>query len=72
MRNIPDHTSLHLANSMAVRYANFVDWVITRKAYRYTATARTSGIDGCTSTVVGHVLSSESIHTLITGDVALL
>jgi len=70
MRNIPDHTSLHLANSMAVRYANFCGLGDNKKGVQVYSNRGTSGIDGCTSTVVGHVLSSESIHTLITGDVA--
>lgn len=70
LRNIPDHTILHLANSMAVRYANFCGLGDNKKGVQVFSNRGTSGIDGCTSTTVGHALSSDSIHTLITGDVA--
>lgn len=70
MQAVPDHTNLHLANSMAVRYANFCGMGEHKKGVQVYGNRGTSGIDGCTSTVVGHALSSETIHTLITGDVA--
>jgi 2-succinyl-5-enolpyruvyl-6-hydroxy-3-cyclohexene-1-carboxylate synthase len=70
MKDLPDHTSLHLANSMAVRYANFCGLGENKKGVQVYGNRGTSGIDGCTSTVVGHALGSETIHTLITGDVA--
>ncbi|HZY80644.1 MAG TPA: 2-succinyl-5-enolpyruvyl-6-hydroxy-3-cyclohexene-1-carboxylic-acid synthase [Cyclobacteriaceae bacterium] len=70
MQGIPDHTSLHLANSMTVRYANFCGLGDTKKGVQVFSNRGTSGIDGCTSTVVGHALSSETTHTLLTGDVA--
>jgi 2-succinyl-5-enolpyruvyl-6-hydroxy-3-cyclohexene-1-carboxylate synthase len=70
MRAIPDHTNLHLANSMTVRYANFSGLAENKKGVHVYSNRGTSGIDGCTSTVVGHALSSDTLHTLITGDVA--
>jgi 2-succinyl-5-enolpyruvyl-6-hydroxy-3-cyclohexene-1-carboxylate synthase len=70
MRSIPDHTNLHLANSMTVRYANLCGLAENKKGVQVYSNRGTSGIDGCTSTVVGHAISSDSIHTLITGDVA--
>lgn len=70
MRSIPDHTNLHLANSMAVRYANFCGLADNKKGVQVYSNRGTSGIDGCTSTAVGHALTSESLNTLITGDVA--
>jgi 2-succinyl-5-enolpyruvyl-6-hydroxy-3-cyclohexene-1-carboxylate synthase len=70
MHEVPDHTSLHLANSMAVRYANFCGLGENKKGVQLFSNRGTSGIDGCTSTVVGHALSSDSMHTLITGDLA--
>lgn len=72
LHELPDHTSLHLANSMAVRYANFCGLGEKKKGVHVYGNRGTSGIDGCTSTVVGHALSSGAIHTLITGDVAFL
>jgi 2-succinyl-5-enolpyruvyl-6-hydroxy-3-cyclohexene-1-carboxylate synthase len=70
MRELPDHTGLHLANSMAVRYANFCGLGENKKGVQVYSNRGTSGIDGCTSTVMGHALSSDTIQTLITGDVA--
>jgi 2-succinyl-5-enolpyruvyl-6-hydroxy-3-cyclohexene-1-carboxylate synthase len=70
MKSIPDHTHLHLANSMSVRYANVCGLAANKKGVQVYSNRGTSGIDGCTSTVVGHALSASEIHTLITGDVA--
>lgn len=70
MQSMPDHSHLHLANSMSVRYANLCGLGADKKGVEVYSNRGTSGIDGCTSTVVGHALSSEAIHTLITGDVA--
>jgi len=70
LKNIPDHTNLHLSNSMSVRYANFCGLAENKKGVQVYSNRGTSGIDGCTSTVVGHTISSSSLHTLITGDVA--
>ncbi|MEI9919992.1 MAG: 2-succinyl-5-enolpyruvyl-6-hydroxy-3-cyclohexene-1-carboxylic-acid synthase [Bacteroidota bacterium] len=70
LKSIPDHSNLHLANSMAVRYANFCGLAENKKGVQVYGNRGTSGIDGCTSTVVGHAMSSDAIHTLVTGDVA--
>jgi 2-succinyl-5-enolpyruvyl-6-hydroxy-3-cyclohexene-1-carboxylate synthase len=70
MKAIPDHTNLHLANSMSVRYANFCGLGDNKKGVQVFSNRGTSGIDGCTSTAVGHAMSSDAIQTLITGDVA--
>lgn len=70
LNDLPDHTSVHLANSMAVRYANICGLGVNKKGVQVYSNRGTSGIDGCTSTAAGHALSCESIHTLITGDVA--
>lgn len=70
MNALPDGSALHLANSMSVRYANFAGLSHSKKSIEVYSNRGTSGIDGCTSTAVGHALSNASIHTLITGDVA--
>jgi 2-succinyl-5-enolpyruvyl-6-hydroxy-3-cyclohexene-1-carboxylate synthase len=72
MNSIPDHTNLHLANSMSVRYANFCGLAENKKGVEVFSNRGTSGIDGCTSTVVGHSLATDTLNTLITGDVAFL
>jgi 2-succinyl-5-enolpyruvyl-6-hydroxy-3-cyclohexene-1-carboxylate synthase len=70
MDRMPDHTVLHLSNSMAVRYANLIGVSEKKKGIQVFANRGTSGIDGCTSTTIGHALSDDHIHVLITGDMA--
>jgi len=66
---IPD-TALHLANSMAVRYANILG-LPTGRQIEVFANRGTNGIDGCTSTAVGAALAQpERPVVLLTGDVA--
>ncbi len=67
---LPEHTALHLANSMAVRYANILGLPEGRQIDVF-ANRGTSGIDGCTSTAVGAALARpERPVVLLTGDVA--
>ena len=67
-----NHTwHVHLANSMSVRYIN----VLARNSSIdcFWSNRGTSGIDGCSSTAVGHSLSrKDKKHLLITGDLAFL
>ncbi|HEY0653832.1 MAG TPA: 2-succinyl-5-enolpyruvyl-6-hydroxy-3-cyclohexene-1-carboxylic-acid synthase [Chryseosolibacter sp.] len=67
---LPDYCNLHLANSMSVRYANFIGLAAEKKGIRVFSNRGTSGIDGCTSTTVGQSISSGKPTFLITGDVA--
>ena len=54
---------------MPIRYVNF--WGIQTKEIQVFCNRGTSGIDGCTSTAVGHAIANpERMHVLITGDVA--
>lgn len=69
LKKLPNQSRLHLANSMPVRYANFVGIECT-KDIRIWANRGTSGIDGCSSTAVGHAINEKMLHTLITGDMA--
>lgn len=69
MRALPDDSHLHLANSMSVRYANFLSLEKNKKIGIW-SNRGTSGIDGCTATAVGAALQTDKIVTLITGDVA--
>ncbi len=67
---LPDGTALHLANSMAVRYANILGLPEGRQIDVF-ANRGTSGIDGCNSTAVGAALAQpERPVVLLTGDVA--
>jgi 2-succinyl-5-enolpyruvyl-6-hydroxy-3-cyclohexene-1-carboxylate synthase len=67
---LPEKSSLHLANSMSVRYANFIGLEGRQKNIRVYCNRGTSGIDGCSSTAAGHSLVSDTPHLLITGDLA--
>lgn len=69
MQRIPGGASLHLANSMSVRYANFIGMPASADVEVF-SNRGTSGIDGCTSTAVGHALADERLQILITGDLA--
>ncbi|MDO7848110.1 2-succinyl-5-enolpyruvyl-6-hydroxy-3-cyclohexene-1-carboxylic-acid synthase [Hymenobacter sp. M29] len=65
-----ESTALHLANSMAVRYANILGLPQGRQIEVF-ANRGTSGIDGCTSTAVGAALAQPGRPVvLLTGDVA--
>ncbi len=70
IRSLPSRCNLHLANSMSVRYANIIGLEATKKGIHVFSNRGTSGIDGCSSTAVGHSLSSEIPNFLITGDMA--
>ncbi|AWM32879.1 2-succinyl-5-enolpyruvyl-6-hydroxy-3-cyclohexene-1-carboxylic-acid synthase [Hymenobacter nivis] len=67
---LADGTALHLANSMAVRYANILGLPQGRQIEVF-ANRGTSGIDGCNSTAVGGALAQPARPVvLLTGDVA--
>ena len=67
---LPEYTALHLANSMAVRYANILGLPQGQQIEVF-ANRGTSGIDGCNSTAVGAALAQpERPVVLLTGDVA--
>lgn len=70
MENLPPECNLHLANSMSVRYANIVGLRPDQRGVRVYSNRGTSGIDGCTSTAVGHALADGRPNVLITGDLA--
>ena len=67
---LPEGSNLHLANSMSVRYANFIGLEGSKKNIRIFSNRGTSGIDGSSSTAVGHAILSGRPNFLITGDLA--
>jgi 2-succinyl-5-enolpyruvyl-6-hydroxy-3-cyclohexene-1-carboxylate synthase len=70
LKLMPDGTALHLANSMAVRYANIIG-IPAGRSIEVFANRGTSGIDGCNSTAVGMALAQPKRPVvLMTGDVA--
>lgn len=66
---LPDNSILHLANSMSVRYANFIG-LKEKRGIHVKANRGTSGIDGSNSTAYGNALITDQLVTLITGDLA--
>ncbi len=67
IREFPYEGSLHVANSMPVRW---VDIFKPQGKVKIYANRGTSGIDGCTSTAVGAALAGSGQHVLLTGDMA--
>ncbi|MBX9850499.1 MAG: 2-succinyl-5-enolpyruvyl-6-hydroxy-3-cyclohexene-1-carboxylic-acid synthase [Cytophagaceae bacterium] len=68
LESLPQNSALHLANSMPVRYANYIS--SDKKNLEVFANRGTSGIDGVISTAVGAALSTEKTVTVLTGDMA--
>lgn len=66
LKAIPEHSKLHVANSMAVRYLNFLG----ASKQEIICNRGTSGIDGSNSTAVGCTFTTKDPVTLITGDMA--
>ncbi|PIB35361.1 2-succinyl-5-enolpyruvyl-6-hydroxy-3-cyclohexene-1-carboxylic-acid synthase [Reichenbachiella sp. 5M10] len=70
LSQLPVPLDLHLANSMAVRYANVIG--VQDPNIQVYCNRGTSGIDGSNSTAVGTCLASGRNTLLLTGDVAFL
>jgi 2-succinyl-5-enolpyruvyl-6-hydroxy-3-cyclohexene-1-carboxylate synthase len=69
LKHLPTSCDLHLANSMTVRNANLLG-LKAHNEVRVWSNRGTSGIDGCTSTAIGHAINEERIQLLLTGDMA--
>ena len=70
MEQLPQNSILHLANSMPVRWANFLG--NRRSDLIVEANRGTSGIDGCLSTALGCALTTDKIVTVLLGDMSFL
>lgn len=68
MEALPGKIDLHLANSMPVRFANFIQGLSPKT--EVFCNRGTSGIDGTNGTAVGNVLASEQVTVLLTGDLS--
>jgi 2-succinyl-5-enolpyruvyl-6-hydroxy-3-cyclohexene-1-carboxylate synthase len=67
LQYIPNNSVLHVSNSMAIRYVNFIG--LTKQVEVY-CNRGTSGIDGCLSTAIGAALKTTKTVTLLIGDLA--
>jgi len=70
LSGLPAGTTLQLANSLSVRYANMFFGKTLNPGVRVFGNRGTSGIDGCSSTAIGHHLEAGGQTLLLTGDVA--
>lgn len=70
MKSLSGEAHLHLANSMSVRYANFIGLEPSQHGVSVHANRGTSGIDGSGSTAVGIALASGVPNFYVTGDVS--
>jgi len=69
LESLPGNSILHTANSTAIRYAQLFDH---KKDVEHYSNRGTSGIDGCTSTAIGHAMVTDKPVTLISGEVAFI
>ena len=67
-KTLPSPAKIHLANSMPVRYANYIG--IRNPLQEVVCNRGTSGIDGSNSTAVGCTFTTKEPVILITGDMA--
>ncbi len=67
---LPEGNVVHFANSLSVRYGSSLAPLLPANTTVW-SNRGTSGIDGCTSTAVGHALAQpEKLHLLVSGDLA--
>lgn len=69
LRSIPSHSVLQVGNSSAIRYTQLFGLDATLKVF---CNRGTSGIDGSTSTAIGHAVASNDPTVFITGDLSFL
>lgn len=69
LENLGNNITLHLANSLSVRYAAFLSYCF-KPNWIIQSNRGVSGIDGCTSTAIGAALVDTKQLVLITGDIA--
>jgi 2-succinyl-5-enolpyruvyl-6-hydroxy-3-cyclohexene-1-carboxylate synthase len=67
MKHLPDHSIVHLSNSMPIRYSQLF---VCDKDIAFMANRGVSGIDGILSTSAGTAYSTDKITTVIAGDLA--
>ena len=65
---LPPGSHLQLGNSMPIRYANFIGPRPGHTPASVCANRGTSGIDGTVSTAVGAALATDTLTTLLVGD----
>lgn len=69
LEQLSNHCVLHAANSMSVRYVNFLESFIPNQVQVF-VNRGVSGIDGSSSTALGISLTNDKENWLLTGDLA--
>ncbi len=69
LSQLPENLSLHLANSMSVRYVAYLADGL-KASWKIHSNRGVSGIDGCSSTAVGMAMLDEGLNVIVTGDIA--
>lgn len=67
IENLPENVSLHLANSSAVRYAQFFS---VSEQVEVLSNRGTNGIEGSLSTAIGYATVSDKLNFIIIGDLS--
>ena len=68
---LPRHSYLHVANSMPVRYVNYVGLSVAQEGVEVWANRGTCGIEGSLATAIGAARASQfTQHTLCIGDIS--
>lgn len=67
IKELPNDIGLHLSNSSTIRYMQLFN---NNSSIRHFCNRGTSGIDGSTSTAIGHAVVAEEQQVLITGDLS--
>lgn len=68
LKQLPEATCIHAANSMAIRYVAYCE--PQKQGHFVYANRGTSGIDGCVSTALGFASMNKGPNYLFVGDVA--
>ena len=66
---LPDFSNLHMGNSSPVRYIQLFEQINT---IQYNANRGVSGIDGCTSTMIGAASVNNNLTLLLSGDLSFV
>ena len=70
LKSLPEQATLHISNSFPIRLFNTLGKILP--GTEVLSNRGTSGIDGCTSTMVGFSTLSVGLNILVTGDMAFL
>ena len=66
---LPDFSNLHMGNSSPVRYIQLFEQINT---VQYNSNRGVSGIDGCTSTMIGAASVNNNLTLLLSGDLSFV